>query len=133
MGPGLRHVRSRRYTAFLHTHVNELWAINIHYYEFIEQFDEIAEKFTLPADLTTQYNKFAEEYNVFVQNFRDTLTELKNIARIQIEAPSIKLARELTEYKGQADTQNRSVNGRANGNKGGAGKAKGRSPIIGSG
>ena len=89
-------LRSRRYTVFLHAHLNELWAINNHYYEFIEQFYEIAEKFTMPSDLMAQYNKFTVEYNVFVQNFRDTLTELKNIARIQIEAPSIKLARELS-------------------------------------
>jgi hypothetical protein len=92
-------LRSRRYTVFLHTHLDELWAINNHYYEFIEQFGEIAEKFTLPSDLLAQYNKFAMEYNAFVQSFRDTLTELKNIARIQIEAPSIKLARELPGKK----------------------------------
>jgi hypothetical protein len=88
-------LRSRRYTDFLHTHLNELWAINNHYYELIEQFGEIADKFKLPSDLIAQYNKFAAEYNAFVQSFRDTLTELRNIARVQIEAPSIKLAREL--------------------------------------
>jgi hypothetical protein len=126
-------LRSRRYTAFLRTHLNELWAINNHYYEFIEQFYEIAEKFTLPADLISQYNKFAEEYNVFVQSFRDTLTELKNIARIQIEAPSIKLARELPGNKSQAGTQNQSRDGQAKDNTGTAGRGKGRSPIIGSG
>jgi ABC-type long-subunit fatty acid transport system fused permease/ATPase subunit len=92
-------LRSRRYKVFLNNHLNELWAINNHYYEFIEQFSEIAEKFTLPSDLIAQYNKFAGEYNLFVQTFRDTLTELKNIARIQIEAPSIKLARELPGKK----------------------------------
>ncbi len=92
-------LRSRRYTVFLHTHLNELWAINNHYYEFIEQFYEIAGKFAMPSDLIAQYHKFTVEYNVFVQNFRDALTELKNIARIQIEAPSIKLARELSLEK----------------------------------
>jgi hypothetical protein len=123
-------LRSRRYTAFLHTHLNELWAINNHYYEYIEQFYEVAEKFPLPADLITQYKKFAEEYNIFVQSFRDTLSDLKNIARIQIEAPSIKLARELTGKKKQAGP---SEGEQANDNEGKARKTTGRSPIIGGG
>ncbi len=88
-------LRSRRYTVFLHTHLNELWAINSHYYEYIEQLYEVADKFEVPSDIIDQYNRFVVEYNAFAQNFRDTITELKNIARTQIEAPSVKSASEL--------------------------------------
>jgi len=88
-------LRSRRYTIFLHTHINELWSINSHYQEFTEQFYEIAEKFEVPADIIDQYNRFVVEYNAFVQNFRDTITELRNVARTQIEAPSVKFANEV--------------------------------------
>jgi hypothetical protein len=92
-------LRSRRYTVFLHTHLNELWSINSHYYEFTEQFHEIADKFEVPKEIVDQYNRFAVEYNAFVQNFRDTITELRNVARTQIEAPSVKFARELPEVR----------------------------------
>jgi hypothetical protein len=88
-------LRSRRYTVFLHTHLNELWSINNHYYEFTEQFYEIAEKFEVPQEILYQYNRFVVEYNAFVQNFRDMITELVHVARTQIEAPSIKFAKEL--------------------------------------
>ena len=88
-------LRSRRYTVFLHTHLNELWSINSHYHEFTEQFYEVAEKFEVPQEMVDLYNRFAVEYNAFIQNFRDTITELRNVARTQIEAPSVKFAREL--------------------------------------
>jgi len=92
-------LRNRRYRDFLHTHLNELWAINNHYYEFTEQFCEVAEKFDVTQDTIDQYNRFAVEYNSFVENFRDTLTELRRVARTQIEAPSVKLARELAQQR----------------------------------
>jgi hypothetical protein len=92
-------LRSRRYTVFIHTHLNELWSINAHYYEFTEQFYEVAEKFEVPAEIVDQYNRFAVEYNAFIQNFRDTITELRNVARTQIEAPSVKFAQELPEAR----------------------------------
>jgi hypothetical protein len=88
-------LRGRRYTLFLHTHLNELWAINSHYHEFTEQFYEVAEKYEVTKEIVDQYNRFVVEYNAFVQNFRDTITELRNVARTQIEAPSVKMAREL--------------------------------------
>jgi hypothetical protein len=92
-------LRSRRYTVFLHTHLNELWSINSHYYEFTEQFYEVAQKFEVPGEIVEQYNRFAVEYNAFVQSFRDNITELRNVARTQIEAPSVKFARELPEVR----------------------------------
>ncbi len=88
-------LRNRRYADFLHNHLNELWAINNHYYDFTNQFCEIADKFDVPKNVIEQYNRFVTEYNAFVENFRNTIIELKNIARTQIEAPSVKLAREL--------------------------------------
>ena len=88
-------LRGHRYIQFLKTHINELWALNNHYYEFIEQFAEIARRFEAPADTIEQYGKFIEEYNLFVQNFRDAVNELKAVARTQLEAPSIKLAPEV--------------------------------------
>jgi len=88
-------LRNRRHIAFLQTHINELWALNNHYYEFTEQFVEIANRFDVPKDILEQYNKFTEEYNIFVQNFREAINELKTIAHTQLEAPSIKLVKEL--------------------------------------
>jgi len=92
-------LRNRRYTVFLQTHLNELWAMNNHYYEFIEQFCEIAHKFQISQETVAQYNRFVTEYNAFTENFRETITELKTIARTQIEAPSVKVAPELTARK----------------------------------
>ncbi len=92
-------LRNRRYTVFLQTHLNELWAMNNHYYEFIEQFCEIADKFPISQETVGQYNRFVTEYNAFTENFRETITELKTIARTQIEAPSVKVAPELTARK----------------------------------
>ena len=88
-------LRNRRFTSFLQTHINELWAINNHYYEFVEQFSEIAQRFEVPKETVERYRKFAEEYNLFVESFRDAINELKTIARTQLEAPSVKTAREL--------------------------------------
>ena len=59
----------------------------------------MAEKFEVPKEIVDQYNRFAVEYNAFIQNFRDTITELRNVARTQIEAPSVKFARELPEVR----------------------------------
>ncbi len=87
--------RTRKFSVFLHSYLNELWSINSHYYEFTEQFCDIAEKFEVTQEIIDQYNRFVVEYNAFVQNFRDTITELRNVARTQIEAPSVKFAREL--------------------------------------
>ena len=36
-------VRMRGFTVYLRTYLNELWLINNHYYEFVEQFYEVAE------------------------------------------------------------------------------------------
>jgi hypothetical protein len=92
-------LRSRRFSVFFNTHLNELWSINSHYQEFAEQFYEVAEKFEIPREIADQYNRFAVEYNAFIQNFRETITELRNVARTQIEAPSLKFARELKEAR----------------------------------
>jgi ABC-type multidrug transport system fused ATPase/permease subunit len=88
-------LRNRRVTSFLQTHINELWALNNHYYEFIDQFSEIAQRFEVPKETIERYRKFTEEYNLFVESFRDAINELKTIARTQLEAPSVKMAREL--------------------------------------
>lgn len=91
--------RTRRPTIYLQAYLNELWSINGHYHEFTEQFYEVTEKFEVPQEIVNQYNRFAVEYNVFVQSFRDTITELRNVARTEIEAPSVKFARELPEAR----------------------------------
>ena len=88
-------VRTRGLVLYLRTYLNELWAINNHYYEFIEQFYEIAEKVETPPETKDQYNRFVMEYNAFVQNFQDSISELKKFARTEIEPPSVKLAKEL--------------------------------------
>jgi len=87
----------RRLTDYLYTYLNELWLITSHYYDFVQQFYEVAEKVEIPPETLDQYNKFVMEYNAFAQNFRENITELKIIARTGIEPPSVKLARELAK------------------------------------
>jgi len=87
----------RRFADYLNTYLNELWLITSRYCDFVEQFYEVAEKVEIPRETIDQYNRFAMEYNAFAQNFRDTITELRNIARTEIEPPSVKLARELVK------------------------------------
>ncbi|MFC1871117.1 hypothetical protein ACFLYF_01755 [Chloroflexota bacterium] len=92
-------VKTRRYTIYLHTYLHELWLLNSHYYEFVEQFYEVAGKIEVPKDIIDQYNKFVVEYNAFVQNFQTQIGELKRVAGTEIEPPSVKLAKELSAAK----------------------------------
>jgi hypothetical protein len=87
--------RTGRSHIYLRTCLNELWLMSNHYYEFIEQFHEIAEKVELPQEIVDQYTRFVTEYNAFAQNFRDSISELKKFARTEIEPPSVKFAPEL--------------------------------------
>jgi hypothetical protein len=98
-------IRTRRFTVYLRTYLNELWLLNSHYYEFVEQFYEVAEKVEIPRETIDQYNRFATEYNAFVQHFRENIVELKKIAKTEIEAPSAKLAQELSGVKPVRPTQ----------------------------
>ena len=86
--------RTGRFNIYLRTYLNELWLLNGHYYEFIEQFYDIAQKVEIPPETTDQYNRFAVEYNSFAENFRQSIAELKKVAKTEIEPPSVKLARE---------------------------------------
>jgi hypothetical protein len=85
----------RRFADYLYTNLNELWQIITLYYDYVEQFCEVAERVEVLRETLDQYNKFVIEYNAFAQNFRDSITELRSIARTGIEPPSVKLAREL--------------------------------------
>jgi len=87
----------RRFADYLYTYLNELWLITSRYYDFVEQFYEVADKMEVPQETIEQYNKFVMEYNAFAQNFRENITELRNIARTGIEPPSVKLAQELVK------------------------------------
>jgi len=82
---------------YLSTYLNELWQITSHYYEFVEQFSEIAAKVEVPPEALEQYRKFVMEYNAFVQDFREHITELKSVARTGIEPPSVKLAEDVVK------------------------------------
>jgi hypothetical protein len=73
--------------------------ITSRYFDFVEQFYEVAEKLEVPPETIDQYNKFVMEYNAFAQNFRDNITELRSIAQTEIEPPSVKLAQELVKVK----------------------------------
>jgi len=88
-------IRGRRFSTYLRTSLNELWLLNTHYYEFVEQFSEVAEKVELPPETTDLYNRFAVEYNAFIQDFRDSIAELREFARTEIEPPSVNFAKEL--------------------------------------
>ena len=92
-------VRSGRPQAYLYTYPNELWLVNNHYYEFIEQFYEVAGTVEIPKESRDQYNRLVMEYNAFAQEFRDTISELKKITRTEIEPPSVRFAQELTAAK----------------------------------
>ncbi len=81
-----------KFATYLRVYLNELWILNNHYYEFVEQFYEIAEKIDIPPSTRDHYNRFATEYNVFVQNFRETISDLKGVLETEIEPPSIKMA-----------------------------------------
>ncbi len=88
--------RTGRFRSYLRVYLNELWLLTNHYYEFVEQFYEIAEKIDIPPATRDQYNRFVVEYNSFAQNFRETVAELQRVAGTEIEPPSIKMAKELT-------------------------------------
>jgi len=92
-------IRTRRFDVYLRTYLNELWLINSHYYEYIEQFHEVAQNIETPPETIDQYNRLVMEYNAFAQNFRDNISELKKVARTEIEPPSVKLAKELPPGK----------------------------------
>lgn len=88
--------KTGRFTIYLRNYSNELWLITSLYYEFIEQFYEIAQKKPLPAETLEQYHKFVVEYNSFAEQFRELISEMKRIARTEVEPPSIKLAHEVS-------------------------------------
>ncbi len=92
-------VRTKRFDVYLRPYLNELWLISSHYYEFIEQFCEVAEKVEIPRETIDVYNRFVMEYNAFVQDFRDNIGELRRFASTEIEPPSVKFAKELSVVK----------------------------------
>ncbi len=92
-------IRTGRFNEYLHTYLNELWLINSHYYEFIEQFCEVAENAEIPRETIDLYNRFVMEYNAFVQDFRDNISELRKVAKTEIEPPSVKFAKEVPVVK----------------------------------
>lgn len=93
-------IRVRGFNFYLRTYLNELWLINSHYNEFIEQFCEIARKMELPTETLEQYNRFTMEYNAFIRDFRDTVGELRKTAKTEIEPASVKFAEELSVGRG---------------------------------
>ena len=92
-------IRTRKFSVYLRTYLNELWLVNSHYYELVEQFYEVAQKVEIPVETKDQYNRFVMEYNAFVQDFRDNIGELRKIAHTEIEPPSVKFAQELSVVK----------------------------------
>ena len=92
-------IRARSFSAYLRTYLNELWLVNNHYYEFIEQFYEVAAKVEVPPETIEQYNKLVVEYNTFAQDFRDNITGLKKVAKTEIDPDSVKSAQELLVAK----------------------------------
>lgn len=88
--------RTGRFVVYLRSYLTELWLMTSLYHEFIEQFYEIAEKVAIPQETLEQYQKFVVEYNTFVEQFRDSISEMKKVARTEIEPPSVKLAYEVS-------------------------------------
>ena len=98
-------VKTRKFAAFLHNYLNELWSINSHYYEFIDQFYEVAESMELPQDIVEQYNKLVMEYNAFVQDFRVNIGDLRKVVKTGIDPPSVKLAKELPQVRREGSSK----------------------------
>ncbi len=92
-------IRTKSFSPYLRIYLNELWLLNNHHYEFIEQFHEVAESVEVPRETVDQYNRFTVEYNAFVQDFRDNIAELRRVAGTEIEPPSVKFAKELPVAK----------------------------------
>ena len=92
-------IRTRRFDVYQRTYLNELWLVVSHYYEFIEQFYEIAAKVEIPQETINHYNRFVMEYNAFVQDFRGNISELRKVAKTNIEPPSVNFAKELSGVK----------------------------------
>ena len=92
-------IRTRSFGIYLRTYLNELWLIHTHYYEFVEQFYEVAEKVEVPREAVDQYNRFVVEYNAFVQDFRDNISQLRKVAKTEVEPASVKFAKELSVVK----------------------------------
>ena len=90
-------IRSRRFAVYLYAYLNELWSVTSHYYEFVVQFYEVAEKIEMPQETVDQYNRFVMEYNAFAQDFRESISELRKVARTGIEPASVRLAQELVK------------------------------------
>ena len=88
-------IGTRRFNIYLRTYLDELWLMNTHYYEFIEQFYEVAQSVEIPKETIDQYNRLVVEYNAFAQDFRDNISGLKKVAKTEIEPPSVKFAKEL--------------------------------------
>jgi hypothetical protein len=89
-------IGTRKFNVYLRIYLDELWLMNTHYYEFIEQFYEVAQKVEIPKTTIEQYNRLVTEYNAFTQDFRDNISGLKKVARTEIEPPSVKFAQELS-------------------------------------
>jgi hypothetical protein len=87
--------KTGRFTICLRNYLNELWLMTNLYYEFVEQFYEIAQKMAIPAETIEQYHKFTVEYNSFTTQFREIIGELKQLAYTEVEPPSVKLAQEI--------------------------------------
>ncbi len=92
-------IRTRRFGIYLRTYQSELWMVTSHYYEFIEQFYEVAQSIEIPQETKDQYNRLVMEYNAFVQDFRDNIAELRTVARTEVEPPSVKFAKEIPATK----------------------------------
>ncbi len=93
--------RTGKFSTYLRTYLNELWLINNQYYEFVEQFREVAQRIEVPPESIDQYNRFVIEYNSFVQSFAENIAQLKRVARTEIEPPSVKPAREIPPARQQ--------------------------------
>ena len=91
--------RGSRFATYLGNYLNELWSITSHYYEFVEQFCDIAGGVEIPKETLDQYNKFVMEYNAFVQDLRSDISELRGVVKTGIDPPSVKLAKELAKMR----------------------------------
>lgn len=82
--------KTARFGIYIRTYLNELWILNSLYYEFVVQFQEVAESVDVPPETVEQYNKFVNEYNAFTENLRTFIGDALEMGKTEIEAPSVK-------------------------------------------
>ncbi|GAG70720.1 unnamed protein product [marine sediment metagenome] len=75
-------IRTRKFGVYIRTYLNELWLINSHYFELIEQFGEVAQKAEMVKGKAEEVKEKAAEV---VEKVKETATEARKKAEAKFE------------------------------------------------